>query len=76
MNKDSCNIRAYALDIITEVLDKGAYADKALHSVLDSGVIPDNRDRAFLSRLCTGTVERLLTLDYILTVLQALRLIK
>ncbi len=66
MNKDSCNIRAYALDIITETMEKGAYADKALHSVLDSGVIPDNRDRAFLSRLCTGTVERVVTLDYII----------
>lgn len=76
MNKDSCNIRAYALDIITEVLDKGAYADKALHSVLDSGVIPDNRDRAFLSRLCTGTVERLLTLDYIINCFASIKVNK
>jgi len=76
LNKDSCNIRAYALDIITEVLDKGAYADKALHSVLDSGVIPDNRDRAFLSRLCTGTVERLLTLDYIINCFASIKVNK
>ncbi len=76
MNKDSCNIRTYALDIITEVLDKGAYADKALHSVLDSGVIPDNRDRAFLSRLCTGTVERLLTLDYIINCFASIKVNK
>lgn len=66
LSKDTSNIRAYALDIITETMEKGAYADKALHSVLDSGVIPDNRDRAFLSRLCTGTVERVITLDYII----------
>ena len=66
MNKDSGNIRAYALDILIEVMENGAYSDKALHSVLDSGVIPDKRDRSFLSRLCTGTAERAVTLDYII----------
>ncbi len=76
MNKDSSNIRAYALDIITEVLEKGAYADKALHRVLDSGVIPDNRDRAFLSRLCTGTVERIVTLDYIINCFASIKVNK
>jgi len=76
LNKDSSNIRAYALDIITEVLEKGAYADKALHRVLDSGVIPDNRDRAFLSRLCTGTVERIVTLDYIINCFASIKVNK
>lgn len=66
LNKDIVNIRAYALDILIEILEKGAYSDKALHSVLDSGVIPDRRDRAFLSKLCTGTVERVITADYII----------
>ena len=60
------NIRAYALDIIINVMEKGEYSDKALHAVLDSGVIPDKRDRAFISRLCDGTVERAVTLDYII----------
>lgn len=76
MNKESYNIRAYALDIITEVMEKGAYADKALHSVLDSGVIPDNRDRAFLSRLCTGTIERVVTLDYIINCFASIKVNK
>jgi len=76
LNKDSSNIRAYALDIITEVMEKGAYADKALHRVLDSGVIPDNRDRAFLSRLCTGTVERIVTLDYIINCFASIKVNK
>lgn len=76
MNKDSGNIRAYALDILMEVLENGAYSDKALHSVLDSGVIPDKRDRAFLSRLCTGTAERVLTLDYIINCFASIKIIK
>lgn len=63
---DSINIRACALDIIMEVLENGAYSDKALHKVLDSKVIKDRRDRAFLSKLCEGTVERAITLDYII----------
>lgn len=76
MNKNSSNMRAYALDIITETMEKGAYADKALHSVLDSGVIPDTRDRAFISRLCTGTVERVITLDYIINCFASTKTIK
>lgn len=63
--ENNINIRAYALDIITDVMENGVYIDKALHSVLDSGGIHDRRDRAFLSRLCEGTVERVISLDYI-----------
>lgn len=59
-----------------EVMENGAYSDKALHSVLDSGVIPDKRDRAFLSRLCTGTVERVMALDYIINFFASIQTIK
>lgn len=64
--QDSIRIRACALDIIIKIMEDGVYSDKALHSVLDSGIIVDKRDRAFLSRLCEGTVERAITLDYII----------
>lgn len=65
-NKNSKNVRDFALDIIMDTMENGAYSDKALHNVLDGGIIFDKRDRAFLSRLCEGTVERIITLDYIL----------
>lgn len=60
------NVRSYALDIIVDVMDKGVYSDKAVHNLLDSGVIADKRDRAFLTRLCEGTVERVIEIDYII----------
>ncbi len=62
----SINPRAYVLNIIVEIMENGAYSDKALHDVLDSGVIKDKRDRAFISRLCEGVIERAITLDYII----------
>jgi len=65
-NNGGTNIRAYALNTIIEILENGAYQDKAVHSTLDSGIIKDKRDRAFFSRLCVGTVERAVTLDYII----------
>ena len=60
------NVRSYALDIIVDVMDKGVYSDKAVHNLLDSGVIADKRDRAFLTRLCEGTIERVIEIDYII----------
>lgn len=63
---NSINTRAYALNVIVEVMENGAYSDKALHDILDSGTIKDKRDRAFVSRLCEGVVERAITLDYII----------
>lgn len=65
-NNKNKNIRDFALDIIINVMENGAYSDKALHNVLDSGTITEKRDRAFLSRLCEGTVERVILLDYII----------
>ena len=64
----SINPRAYVLNIIVEIMENGAYSDKALHDVLDSGVIKDKRDRAFISRLCEGVIERAITLDYIIEI--------
>lgn len=63
---NSINTRAYALNVIVEVMENGAYSDKALHDILDSGILKDKRDRAFVSRLCEGVVERAITLDYII----------
>lgn len=65
-NKKSKTVRDFALDIIINVMENGAYSDKALHHVLDSGIIASKRDRSFLSRLCEGTVERVIILDYII----------
>lgn len=57
------NTRGLALDILVEVLEKGGYCNVCLKQVLDKYGYLDKRDRAFVSRLTLGTVERAVTLD-------------
>ncbi len=57
------NTRALVLDILIKVLEKGGYCNVCLKQVLDKYSYLDKRDRAFVSRLALGTVERAVTLD-------------
>ncbi|MBR5348395.1 MAG: 16S rRNA (cytosine(967)-C(5))-methyltransferase RsmB [Lachnospiraceae bacterium] len=59
----STDLRATALDILTEVTQNGGFLNCLLRQVLDKYAYLDRRDRAFISRLCIGTVERMITLD-------------
>ena len=59
----SIDLRAIALDILTEVTQNGGFLNRLLRQVLDKYAYLDRRDRAFISRLCIGTVERMITLD-------------
>lgn len=58
--------RAAALELLLEILEK----DGMEHTVLRRGLAAhpeyDRRDRAFVTRLVEGTVERKLELDYVL----------
>lgn len=58
------NVRALALQVIMETLEKGQYCDHVLHQVLAEHRDLSRQDRAFLTRLAEGTVERCLELDY------------
>ena len=60
---NTVDLRAVALDIVTEVLENGGFLNRLLRQVLNKYAYLDRRDRAFLSRLCIGTVERKITLD-------------
>lgn len=60
------NIRSLALDALILIMEKGEYEDKVLHKILEQHEKLDKRDRAFLTRLVEGTVERCLEIDYIL----------
>ena len=60
---NTVDLRAVALDIVTEVLENGGFLNRLLRQVLSKYAYLDRRDRAFLSRLCIGTVERKITLD-------------
>ena len=63
---DSVNMRELAADILLEVTDRGAYSSILLRDVLNKYRYLPRRERAFLTRLVYGTLERLLEMDVIL----------
>lgn len=58
--------RELVLEILLEVLEKGAYGHVVLRNVLSKYQYLDKRERAFITRVSEGTIERMLELDYIL----------
>ena len=61
---NSLNLREMALEILLETERNGAYPNVLLKQMLDKYMYMDKQERAFLTRLVEGTVERKLTLDY------------
>lgn len=64
--QESINVRSLALDALIQIMEKDEYCDKVLHGILEKHPSMEKRDRAFLTRLVEGTVERCLEMDYIL----------
>lgn len=60
------NTRRLCLDILNEVLENGAFCNTALHECLNKNPALDKKERAFLSALSEGVVERSIELDYII----------
>ena len=58
------NVREMALEILLEVEKSGAYPNVLLKQTLDKYLYMEKQERAFLTRLVEGTVERKLTLEY------------
>ncbi len=65
-NSKQAPIREIALDGIILVMEKGEYSHKILGAMLEKYQYLEKRDRAFLTRLYEGTIERALELDYII----------
>lgn len=58
--------RAAALELLTEILEKDGMSHLVLRRGLQAHPEYDKQQRAFLTRLVEGTVERCLELDYII----------
>lgn len=58
--------RELAFQILYRVAEKGEYSHIVLSETFQAAESLDKRDRAFITRLCEGTLERIFTLDYIL----------
>lgn len=60
------NVRTLALQVVMQTLEENQYCDKVLHRVLADNPDLSKQDRAFLTRLSEGTVERCIELDDII----------
>lgn len=60
------NERELVLDILLEVLEKNTYIHYVLNDVLTKYQYLEKNQRAFITRLSEGTVERLLEMDYVI----------
>lgn len=60
------NLRALALDILCAVNEEGRYSHLMLRQVLEKYQYLPRYERAFLTRLVEGTIERQITLDYVI----------
>lgn len=63
---DSVNTRELVLDILLEVTEKNGYSHVVLRAALEKHQYLEKKERAFITRLTEGTIQRMIELDYIL----------
>lgn len=63
---ENVNLRAVALDILTEINEKGGYSHVTINNALSKYQYLEKDKRAFLSRLSEGTIEKQIYLDYVI----------
>ncbi len=73
---DSVNTRELVLGILMEVTSGNGYSHLVLRAVLEKYQYLDKQERAFLTRLSEGTIQRMIELDYILNQFSKVRVDK
>ena len=62
----STNTRDLVLEILLQITRDGEYSHIALKNALDQYQYLKKQDRAFITRVVNGTLERMIELDYII----------
>lgn len=62
----SVNERELVLDMLLQITRDGEYSHIVIKNVLDKYQYLDKRERAFITRVVNGTLERMIEIDYIL----------
>lgn len=63
---DGVNVRELVLEMLQEILEKGSYSHLVLRDVLGKYQYLEKQERAFITRLTEGTIERQIELDYVI----------
>ena len=75
MNKP-VNTRSISLDILSEIFEKGEYTHIVLSAALKKYQYLANMERSFISRTVLGTVERVITIDYVINSFSKIKVAK
>lgn len=67
MTDQQINVRAIVLELLLEITGQKEYSHVAVRGALEKYQYLSKQERAFLTRLTEGTVERMLELDYIIS---------
>lgn len=63
---NSVNLREVVLDILLEVNENGMYSHVVMNNALKKYQYLEKSERAFITRIAEGTIERQITIDYII----------
>lgn len=66
MNVENINTRKVVLDILIKILEEERFSHLVLRETLDKYGSLSKTERSFITRLAEGTVERVITLDYVM----------
>lgn len=66
MNNDSINVRKIVLDILMKVFEEDQLSHIVIRETLNKYDSMAKTDKSFITRLAEGTIERTVTLDYII----------
>lgn len=73
---ESVNTRAIVLDILMEINENGGYSHLTINNALKKFQYLEKQDRAFITRISQGTVEKLIYLDYVIDLYSKVSVIK
>lgn len=76
MTTDGGNLRELALRVLLAVTEEKEHSHLVLAAVLDKYQYMTKQERSFLTRLCEGTLERMLELDYIIGCFSSVKITK
>lgn len=60
------NVRELILDVLLEITKNGEYSHIAIKNTLDKYQYLEKQERSFLTRVCEGTLENMILIDYII----------
>ena len=60
------NSRMLCLECLIDINENKKHSHLVINETLDTYQYLEKQDRAFISRVCMGTIERMIELDYII----------